>query len=78
MRGFLDDLWRAGMLDGATAAEAFDVRCDAETNPPDQVELGLLTCRIALRPPPPAEFVVVRVTLSAQAVDSGCGRSDRA
>lgn len=70
VRGFLDDLWRAGMLDGATAAEAFDVRCDAETNPPDQIELGRLTCRIALRPPPPAEFVIVRVTLSAEGAAS--------
>lgn len=65
VRGFLDDLWRRGMLDGATAAEAFDVRCDAQTNPPDQVDLGRVSCLVALRPPPPAEFVVVRVTLSA-------------
>jgi phage tail sheath protein FI len=68
VRGFLDELWRAGMLDGASAAEAFDVRCDDETNPPDQVDLGRLTCLIALRPTPPAEFVVVRVTLSAESV----------
>jgi len=46
------------------------VRCDAETNPPDQIELGRLTCRIALRPPPPAEFVIVRVTLSAEGAAS--------
>jgi hypothetical protein len=69
VRGFLDDLWRAGMLDGATATEAFDVRCDAETNPPDQVDLGRLTCLIGLSPPPPAEFVVVRVTLSADGIE---------
>jgi phage tail sheath protein FI len=70
VRGFLDDLWRAGMLDGRTAEEAFDVRCDAETNPPDQVDLGRLTCLIALRPPAPAEFVVVRVTLSAEGAEA--------
>lgn len=70
VRGFLDDLWRAGMLDGETAEDAFDVRCDAETNPPDQVDLGRLTCLIALNPPPPAEFVVVRVTLSAEGAEA--------
>ncbi len=70
VRGFLDGLWRAGMLDGATAAEAFDVRCDAETNPPDQRDLGRLSCLIALRPTSPAEFVVVRVSLNAEGADA--------
>lgn len=71
--GLLDELWRAGMLDGGTAAEAFEVRCDAETNPPDQAGLGRLTCLVALRPVPPAEFVVVRVTLSAESAGGSRG-----
>jgi hypothetical protein len=76
VRGFLDGLWRQGMLDGATAAEAFDVRCDAETNPPDLVDSGRLSCLVALRPPPPAEFVVVRVTLDADGLGAtGAGGS---
>lgn len=72
--GLLDELWRAGMLDGGTAAEAFEVRCDAGTNPPDQADLGRLTCLVALRPVPPAEFVVVRVTLSAETAGVGGSR----
>lgn len=70
VRGFLDGLWRVGMLDGGTAGEAFDVRCDAETNPPDQTDAGRVTCLIALNPAPPAEFVVVRVTLSPETLAS--------
>lgn len=78
VRSFLDGLWRRGMLDGATGAEAFDVRCDAETNPSDQVDLGRLSCLVALRPPPPAEFVVVRVTLSADGLDATASGGSRA
>lgn len=77
VRGFLDDLWRNGMLDGATAEDAYHVRCDEVTNPPDQRDLGRLTCLVGLRPPPPAEFVVVRVTLSAQGTERvGNGSGD--
>ena len=60
-RSFLDELWRCGMLDGATAEEAYFVRCDETTNPPEETMLGRLTCLIGVRPPWPAEFVVVRI-----------------
>jgi uncharacterized protein len=61
VRGFLDGLWRDGMLDGATAEEAYSVRCDAATNPPDKRELGEITCQIGVRLPWPAEYVIVRI-----------------
>ena len=38
VRGFLERLYGAGMLDGATAEEAYFVRCDATTNPPAQTD----------------------------------------
>jgi phage tail sheath protein FI len=61
VRGFLDRLWRQGMLDGATTEEAYSVRCDETTNPPEETELGRMICLIGVQPPWPAEFVVVRV-----------------
>jgi Bacteriophage tail sheath protein len=61
VRGLLDGLWRRGMLDGATAGDAYTVRCDASTNPPEQTALGQVTCLVGLQPPWPAEFVVLRV-----------------
>jgi uncharacterized protein len=61
VRGFLDRLWRQGVLDGATGADAYSVTCDETTNPPEDVDLGRLTCRIGVQPPWPAEFVVVRI-----------------
>ncbi|HVR97150.1 MAG TPA: phage tail sheath subtilisin-like domain-containing protein [Thermoanaerobaculia bacterium] len=61
VRSLLDSLWRRGMLDGATAEEAYSVLCDESTNPPAEVEAGRLVCRIGVQPPWPAEFVVVRL-----------------
>jgi uncharacterized protein len=61
IRGFLDRLWRRGMLDGATAADAYSVTCDASTNPPETTGVGRLVCHIGLQPPLPAEYVIVRI-----------------
>lgn len=59
---FLTRVWRGGALFGATPDEAFYVKCDAETNPPDLVEAGQVTCEIGIAPVKPAEFVVFRIT----------------
>lgn len=58
---FLDQIWRAGMLDGATAADAYYLRCDTETNPPEEQDQGRVMALIGVNPPWPAEFVVVRI-----------------
>ena len=60
-RSFLDGLWRRGMLDGATPDEAYLVRCDESTNPPEQRDLGRMGCLVGVLPPWPAEFVIVRI-----------------
>ena len=59
VRSFLEDLFRKGMLDGATSEEAYTVSCDEATNPPSETDLGRMTCEIGIKPPYPAEFVVV-------------------
>lgn len=69
VRVFLDDLWRAGGLDGATAEDAYSVRCDAETNPPAEQDLGRLICEVGVLPPWPAEFVVVRIGFTQSGVE---------
>jgi hypothetical protein len=61
IRSFLLDLWRRGMLDGATPDEAFFVKCDDTTNPPEEMDAGRLICLIGVQPPRPAEFVIIRV-----------------
>ena len=58
---FLLGVWRGGALFGATPEEAFYVKCDAETNPPESVDTGYLVCEIGIAPVKPAEFVVFRI-----------------
>jgi uncharacterized protein len=59
---FLQRTWRSGALFGATEAEAFYVKCDAETNPPEVVEAGQVVCEIGIAPVKPAEFVIFRLS----------------
>lgn len=61
VRSFLERLRRRGILDGATSAESYLVRCDETTNPSDARDVGRLTCLVGVLPPWPAEFVVVRI-----------------
>ncbi len=58
---FLERTWRQGALFGATPDQAFFVKCDAETNPPDLIEAGQVTIEIGIAPVKPAEFVVFRI-----------------
>jgi phage tail sheath protein FI len=59
---FLTRVWRGGALFGTTPGEAFFVKCDAETNPPDVVEAGQVVCEIGVAPVKPAEFVIFRLS----------------
>lgn len=60
-RGFLNDLWQRGMLDGDAAEQAFNVTCDSTVNAPSESDPARTTCLIGLQLPRPAEFVVVRL-----------------
>jgi phage tail sheath protein FI len=59
---FLSIVWRSGALFGSTPAEAFYVKCDAETNPPEVVDAGQVVCEIGIAPVKPAEFVIFRLS----------------
>lgn len=63
---FLRGLWTAGALSGLTADEAFYVKCDAETNPPESVDAGLLVVEVGIAPVKPAEFVVFKISQKKQ------------
>jgi phage tail sheath protein FI len=67
--GFLDLMWQQGALNGATADEAFFVKCDAENNPGDQLSLGRLVVDVGVAPVRPAEFVVLRVGKTAESLE---------
>jgi phage tail sheath protein FI len=59
---FLHRTWREGALFGATPEQAYFVKCDAETNPPEVIEAGQVICEIGISPVKPAEFVVFRLS----------------
>ncbi len=58
---YLMGLWRKGALMGSTPAEAFFVKCDQETNPPDVIDRGEVVTVIGIAPVKPAEFIIFRI-----------------
>lgn len=74
IRSFLDDMWRNGMLAGASASEAYFVEIGPSTMSRDDIANGRLICNIGIAPSRPAEFVVFRVTqFTAGASESAGG-----
>jgi len=61
LSAFLMRLWRQGALFGKTPEEAFYVKCDDETNPPEVIDAGQMIVEIGMCPVKPAEFVIFRI-----------------
>lgn len=59
---FLTTVWRDGALFGSTPVEAFYVKCDDETNPPEDRDLGRVTTEIGVAIVRPAEFVIFHLS----------------
>ena len=58
---FLESIYEAGALAGATDNEAFFVKCDAQNNPPEVTDAGQFIAEVGVAPAIPAEFIVFRV-----------------
>jgi phage tail sheath protein FI len=69
VRAFLELLFRRGMLDGADPSQAYSVKCDTATTPPEEQDLGRVICQIGVQPPYPAEFVVVVIGKTQSAME---------
>src|SRR5262249_7981368 len=65
IRAFMLTLFRQGAFQGATPAEAFFVKCDAETTTQSDIDLGVVNVLVGFAPLKPAEFVVVKISQSA-------------
>jgi len=59
---FLTTTWASGALFGAAAEQAFYVRCDETTNPPEIRDLGQVVTEVGVAIVKPAEFVVFRLS----------------
>ncbi|MGZ4351979.1 MAG: phage tail sheath subtilisin-like domain-containing protein [Gaiellaceae bacterium] len=63
VENFLNQVWRAGGLAGATPEQAYRVRVGlGQTMTETDIELGLLIIEVAVAPVYPAEFVVFRIS----------------
>ncbi|MFM5949649.1 MAG: hypothetical protein ACKOPM_10540 [Novosphingobium sp.] len=60
------EAWNAGALKGEVPEEAFQVVCNADNNPPENEESGLVLCEIALAPAAPMEFITLRIAMTRE------------
>jgi uncharacterized protein len=58
---FLKIQWMEGKIIGNKMEQAFFVKCDEETNPPESMDLGRVVTLIGVCPSKPAEFVIFRI-----------------
>lgn len=58
---YLERLFQAGAFAGATPEQAYFVKCDAGTNPPEVIQAGKIITEIGIAPAIPSEFIVVRL-----------------
>jgi phage tail sheath protein FI len=58
---YFNNLLQQGALKGSDAAEAFFIKCDAETNPAAVRDAGRVVTEIGLATAVPSEFIVVRI-----------------
>ncbi len=61
INAFLLMAWRSGALFGTTPEQAFFVKCDEETNPPEVRDAGQVVTEIGVAVVKPAEFVIFRI-----------------
>jgi phage tail sheath protein FI len=59
---FMHDLFRQGAFQGASAREAYLVKCDAETTTRNDIDRGVVNIVVGFAPLTPAEFVVLTIT----------------
>jgi phage tail sheath protein FI len=67
---FMMGEFRKGALAGVTPKQAFEVKCDADLNPPAEVNAGRVNMEVRFAPLKPAEFVVIRISQKVQRPES--------
>jgi uncharacterized protein len=67
---FMQNLFRQGAFQGRSPAEAYFVKCDAETTTQNDINLGVVNIHVGFAPLRPAEFVVIRIQQMAGQVEA--------
>lgn len=65
---YCESLWREGAIQGDVPQEAFYVKCDAETNPPENREMGQVVAEVGLAPTIPGEFIQLFLVQSSSGI----------
>jgi hypothetical protein len=60
------EAWNAGALKGEVPEEAFQVACNADNNPRENEDSGLVLSEIALAPVAPMEFITLRIAMTRE------------
>lgn len=63
---FMMGEFRKGALAGKTPEDAFEVKCDADLNPPSEVNAGRVNMQLRFAPLKPAEFVLITISQKTQ------------
>jgi phage tail sheath protein FI len=58
---FMNSLFRQGAFQGRTPKDAYLVKCDAETNPQNDIDRGIVNILVGFAPLKPAEFVLIHI-----------------
>ena len=62
---FMQGLFQQGAFQGTTPADAYLVQCDANNNPQNQIDLGIVNILVGFAPLYPAEFVIINIQQQA-------------
>ena len=67
---FMHNLFIQGAFQGQSPREAYFVKCDKETTPQNQIDLGIINIVVGFAPLKPAEFVVIKFQQIAGQIQS--------
>jgi uncharacterized protein len=67
---FMHTLFRQGAFAGRSPKEAYFVKCDAETTPQNDVNLGIVNIVVGFAPLKPAEFVIIKLQQMPGQIDA--------
>ena len=58
---FMNTLFRQGAFQGASARQAYFVKCDSETTTQSDIDRGIVNILVGFAPLKPAEFVIIKL-----------------
>ena len=58
---FMNTLFRQGAFQGASARQAYFVKCDSETTTQNDIDRGIVNILVGFAPLKPAEFVIIQL-----------------